>query len=130
MNQQRLFVSCLLVFGLITAAGALTVHAQGPTETPTVTATPTQQAVQVNVVDLQFVRDTHLQVVGASWAVMVLFVLAMVAGGDKMKNLTALLVLELAASPLMLINAALWAMSIYIFFCLFAIVQAIKGAVG
>ena len=91
--------------------------------------TPTPVPVLVSVADLAFVQTNYLPVLGAVWAVLLLFVLTIFAGSDKIRDLTEFFILCVVAAPVVLISAGWWALTIYVFWLLLRIVSALYSLV-
>lgn len=98
-----------------------------PTPTDIPTPTPTPQAV-VTVIEAGL-QENYLPMIGAVWAVLVLFCVLQLVNNERQRNTMAFFVICFVSSPLLLVNIGLWALSIYIFVCLYMVLVAMQSIV-
>ena len=93
----------------------------------TPTPVPTPSFVVQTVIE-QGLATNYLYVIGAVWAVLLLFVVASLSS-DRQRTQGAFLIIVAVTFPMILINAGWWAITVYFFVLLYWLVSAIRSLV-
>lgn len=75
----------------------------------------------------QYLTDNAALVVGSAWVVLLLFCFAMLPGGERSRNQSAFLVILLGALPVLFVNSAWWALTVYFFYLLYSVINAFRA---